>query len=76
MSFDHYNVEVRERVKCISGVEGKRTGAATASASLGVTVFPKRALGHEPSHSRMTQKEPLAGEGGSSGVTDKPRTFF
>ena len=22
MSFRHYNVEVRERVKCISGVEG------------------------------------------------------
>jgi heparosan-N-sulfate-glucuronate 5-epimerase len=24
MSFDHYNVEVRERVKCISGIEGKK----------------------------------------------------
>ena len=23
MSFEHYNVEVRDRVKCISGVEGK-----------------------------------------------------
>jgi hypothetical protein len=23
MSFDHYNVEVRERVKCISGIEGR-----------------------------------------------------
>ncbi len=22
MSFDHYNVEVRDRVKCISGIEG------------------------------------------------------
>jgi len=25
MTFDSYNVEVRERVKCISGVEGKVT---------------------------------------------------
>lgn len=24
MSFEGYNVEVRDRVKCISGVEGKR----------------------------------------------------
>ena len=23
MSFEHYNVEVRDRVKCISGMEGK-----------------------------------------------------
>ena len=23
MSFEHYNVEVRDRVKCISGIEGK-----------------------------------------------------
>ena len=23
MSFEHYNVEVRDRVKCISGIEGR-----------------------------------------------------
>lgn len=34
MSFAHYNVEVRDRVKCISGAEGKNDFRFTQSAVL------------------------------------------
>ena len=29
MSFEHYNVEVRDRVKCISGIEGRTAQTST-----------------------------------------------
>ena len=39
MSFRHYNVEVRERVKCISGVEGKNLKKRRIIRIFGVNVY-------------------------------------
>ena len=46
MSFEHYNVEVRDRVKCISGVEGRHFFIFFLKTEIGLRPLSEIILSH------------------------------